>query len=125
MLFNPLLLVYAIPLILIWAYFEWRKRRKAAKAMRIMEEAQEAGLTEPASLHPVIDPALCLGCAACVKACPEKSILGIIDGKAKLIEPTHCVGHGACASSCPTKAITLGLRHRNAWCGHTFCDAKV
>lgn len=107
MLFNPLLLVYAIPLILIWAYFEGRKRRKAAKAMRIMEEAQEAGLTEPASLHPVIDPALCLGCAACVKACPEKSILGIIDGKAKLIEPTHCVGHGACASSCPTKAITL------------------
>jgi thioredoxin reductase (NADPH) len=107
MLFNPLLLVYAIPLILIWAYFEWRKRRKAAKAMRIMEEAQEAGLTEPASLHPVIDPALCLGCAACVKACPEKSILGIIDGKAKLIEPTHCVGHGACATSCPTKAITL------------------
>ena len=72
-----------------------------------MEEAQEAGLTEPASLHPVIDPALCLGCAACVKACPEKSILGIIDGKAKLIEPTHCVGHGACATSCPTKAITL------------------
>ena len=107
MLFNPLLLVYAIPLILIWAYFEWRKRRKAAKAMRIMEEAEEAGLTEPASLHPVIDPALCLGCAACVKACPEKSILGIIDGKAKLIEPTHCVGHGACATSCPTKAITL------------------
>lgn len=107
MSFNPLLLVYAIPLILIWAYFEWIKRRKAAKAMRIMEEAQEAGLTEPASLHPVIDPALCLGCAACVKACPEKSILGIIDGKAKLIEPTHCVGHGACATSCPTKAITL------------------
>lgn len=107
MSFNPLLLVYAIPLILIWAYFEWKKRRKAAKAMRIMEEAQEAGLTEPASLHPVIDPALCLGCAACVKACPEKSILGIIDGKAKLIEPTHCVGHGACATSCPTNAITL------------------
>lgn len=107
MLFNPLLLVYAIPLILIWAYFEWKKRRKAAKAMRILEEAQEAGLTEPASLHPVIDPALCLGCAACVKACPEKSILGIIDGKAKLIEPTHCVGHGACATSCPTNAITL------------------
>ena len=107
MLFNPLLLTYAIPLVLIWIYFEWRKRQKTAKAIRIMEEAQEAGLTEPASLHPVIDPALCLGCAACVKACPEKSILGIIDGKAKLIEPTHCVGHGACASSCPTNAIKL------------------
>jgi thioredoxin reductase/Pyruvate/2-oxoacid:ferredoxin oxidoreductase delta subunit len=105
--FNPLLLTYAIPLVLIWLYLGWNSRRKAAKAIRIMHEAQEAGLTEPASLHPVIDPALCLGCAACVKACPEKSILGIIDGKAKLIEPTHCVGHGACATSCPTDAITL------------------
>jgi thioredoxin reductase (NADPH) len=105
--FNPLLLTYAIPLVLIWLYLGWNNRRKAGKAIRIMHEAQEAGLTEPASLHPVIDPALCLGCAACVKACPEKSILGIIDGKAKLIEPTHCVGHGACATSCPTDAITL------------------
>ncbi len=105
--FNPLLLTYAIPLVLIWLYLGWNNRRKAGKAIRIMHEAQEAGLTEPASLHPVIDPALCLGCAACVKACPEKSILGIIDGKAKLIEPTHCVGHGACATSCPTNAITL------------------
>ena len=105
--FNPLLLTYAIPLVLIWIYLGWRNRRNAAKAIRVMTEAQEAGLTEPASLHPVIDPALCLGCAACVKACPEKSILGIIDGKAKLIEPTHCVGHGACATSCPTNAINL------------------
>lgn len=107
MSFNPLLLTYAIPLVLIWIYIAWDKRRKASKAMKVMTEAQEAGLTEPASLHPVIDPALCLGCAACVKACPEKSILGIIDGKVKLIEPTHCVGHGACATSCPTNAITL------------------
>jgi thioredoxin reductase (NADPH) len=107
MQFNLLLLTYAIPLVLIWLYLAWNNRRKSAHSIRIMHEAQEAGLTEPASLHPIIDPALCLGCAACVKACPEKSILGIIDGKAKLIEPTHCVGHGACATSCPTDAITL------------------
>ncbi len=104
---NPLLLTYAIPLILIWAIWYWVSKRNTARSLRIMEEAKEAGLTEPASLHPVIDPALCLGCGACVKACPEKSILGIVDGKALLIEPTHCVGHGACATSCPTDAITL------------------
>jgi thioredoxin reductase (NADPH) len=107
MSFNPLLLTYAVPLVLIWAFINWNNRRNAAHAIRVMHEAQEAGLTEPASLHPIIDPALCLGCAACVKACPEKSILGIIDGKAKLIEPSHCVGHGACATSCPTDAISL------------------
>jgi thioredoxin reductase/NAD-dependent dihydropyrimidine dehydrogenase PreA subunit len=58
-------------------------------------------------LHPVIDPNKCLGCAACVKACPETKILGIIGGKAKLINPTSCVGHGACARACPFTAITL------------------
>lgn len=107
MSFDPLLIFYAVPFGLIWALWHYSGVRKARAAIRVMEDAKEAGLTEPASLHPVIDPALCLGCAACVKACPEKQILGIIDGKAALIEPTHCVGHGACARSCPTDAITL------------------
>ncbi|WP_219894653.1 NAD(P)-binding domain-containing protein [Aquisediminimonas profunda] len=105
--FNPLLLAYAVPLVGLWLTFYIVSRRRTKRALAVMEEARIAGLTEPASLHPVIDPALCLGCAACVKACPEKSILGIIDGKAKLIEPSHCVGHGACATSCPTDAISL------------------
>jgi thioredoxin reductase (NADPH) len=104
---NPLLFVYALPLVAIWAIWFWLGGRRTKHAIAVMEEAKIAGLTEPASLHPVIDPALCLGCAACVKACPEKSILGIIDGKAHLIEPSHCVGHGACATSCPTDAISL------------------
>jgi thioredoxin reductase (NADPH) len=105
--FNPLLLAYALPLVGVWAIWYWLDQRHTKRSIAVMEEAKAAGLTEPASLHPVIDPALCLGCAACVKACPEKSILGIIDGKAALIEPSHCVGHGACATSCPTDAITL------------------
>jgi thioredoxin reductase/ferredoxin len=67
-------------------------------------------MTEPASLHPLIDPSLCLGCGACVKACPETShhdVLGLIDGKAVLIGPTECIGHGACKTACPFDAITL------------------
>lgn len=105
--FNPLLLAYAVPLLGLWLTFFIVSRRRTKRALAVMEEARIAGLTEPASLHPVIDPALCLGCAACVKACPERSVLGIIDGKARLIEPSHCVGHGACATSCPTDAISL------------------
>jgi thioredoxin reductase (NADPH) len=102
-----LLLVYALPLVAVWFAWNWQSRRVTRKSIAIMNEAKLAGLTEPVSLHPIIDPALCLGCGACIKACPEKSILGLIDGKAQLIEPTHCVGHGACATSCPTDAITL------------------
>jgi thioredoxin reductase (NADPH) len=78
------------------------KRNTAIKTANI-----EAGLMEPASLHPVIDPSACLGCASCVSACPEKTVLGVIGGKAELIEPTHCIGHGACKTACPTNAISL------------------
>ncbi|MEQ1641745.1 MAG: 4Fe-4S dicluster domain-containing protein, partial [Novosphingobium sp.] len=92
--FDPLLLIYVLPLLAIWANSVVRSRRNSSKALAVLDDNRQAGLIEPASLHPVVDPALCLGCGACVYACPEKKILGIIDGKAALIEPTMCVGHG-------------------------------
>ena len=81
-----------------------RKRSRRHAAM--LKEAVEAGLTEPPSLHPVVDLSVCMGSGACVRACPEKA-LGVIDGKGVLINPTHCIGHGACASACPVGAIKL------------------
>lgn len=82
-------------------------RRKETVSREIKKEQQEAGLMEPASLHPVIDPAICMGCAACVPACPEKNVIGIIHQKAELITPANCIGHGACKAACPVDAITL------------------
>ena len=105
--FNPLILYYALPLVLVWAAWVAAARIRSKRAAAVLADNQQAGLTEPSSLHPVIDPARCLGCASCVKACPEKKVLGIIDGKAKLIEPTRCIGHGACQTACPTDAISL------------------
>ena len=64
-------------------------------------------MTEPASLHPIINQNQCIGCGACVKACPEHNVLGIIRQKAELIGPTHCIGHGACKVACPMDAISL------------------
>ena len=107
MAFDRLLLVYAVPLLAIWLGWIVMRRRRSQRDLAVLEDNRQAGLIEPHSLHPVIDPALCLGCASCVRACPEKNILGIIDGKAALIEPTMCVGHGACQTACPTKAISL------------------
>lgn len=104
---NPQnILIYLLPLAAVMTFYFISRRKKEAAAIAQLQEIQEAGLTEPSSLHPVIDRHKCLGAAACVIACPEQAI-GIIRGKAVLVNPTHCIGHGACATACPHDAITL------------------
>ncbi len=98
---------YAVLAVAVFAIYLKMGARKTSKAVAIKTANIEAGLTEPSSLHPVIDPSMCLGCASCVSACPEKTVLGVIHSKAELIEPTHCIGHGACKTACPTGAISL------------------
>jgi len=85
-----------------------RKHRKLEKSsIERLEENERAGLNEPFSLHPVIDENRCIGCGACVEACPEETVLGLIQGKAVLVEASNCIGHGACKTACPTMAIEL------------------
>ncbi len=105
-----ILAVYALPLLLIYGWYLQRRRRKEVAPRSAMEESVAAGLLEPASLHPVINNAECIACAACVAACPEMpqhQVIGVIDGKAQLVSPSECIGHGACRDACPTHAITL------------------
>src|SRR6516225_9062321 len=104
---EPLLTYYAVPLAVIWALYLGFRKRGEIRSRSIRAEAVQAGLTEPTSLHPKIDPVKCLGCGACTRACPEGDVLGLIKGKAVLIEPTSCIGHGACKTACPTGAISL------------------
>jgi thioredoxin reductase (NADPH) len=99
-------IVYAVAIGVIWAVYLVTRQRTEARNRAAKEAAASAGW-EPVSLHPKIDPAKCLGCGACVKACPEGDILRMINRKAELIEPTHCIGHGACRDVCPYGAITL------------------
>ncbi len=98
---------YLLPLVGVYiVYLRWHQR-KHTRNLSTLQAATEAGLTEPPSLHPVVDPNRCLGSGACVRACPEGDVLGMIAGKAELINPTHCIGHGACNAACPHDAITL------------------
>jgi thioredoxin reductase (NADPH) len=102
--------IYAAPLLLTMIWYLRRHYRAERISREVHAEAKEAGLLEPASLHPIIDPVRCLGCGACVRACPEQPhhhVLGLIEGKAHLVSPTECIGHGACKSACPVDAITL------------------
>lgn len=103
---------YCLPLMLILGVYLLRQARTHQRSRRAQQDTLAAGLTEPASLHPVIDSSRCLGCGACVGACPEQpqhEVLGLIDGKAVLVGPTDCIGHGACKTACPFDAITLVL----------------
>jgi len=98
--------IYLIPLIIIAYLYLSGRKKKERESIATLNESIEAGLTEPPSLHPEINPNLCLGSGTCITACPEHAI-GMIKGKAVLVNPTHCIGHGACATACPHDAITL------------------
>lgn len=98
--------VYSFPILFIGLYALWQKR-KSYKNQKILTKNINEGLTEPASLHPVIKEEECIGCGACVAACPEGKVLGLVKGKAHLINPTKCIGHGACKVACPFNAIEL------------------
>jgi thioredoxin reductase (NADPH) len=104
---DPAQALYAAPLAAIWYYYGRSRQLETARSVTALSTAVDNGLHEPDSLHPWIDPAKCLGCGACVSACPEGDILGIINGRAQLIEPSSCIGHGACKASCPFDAISL------------------
>jgi thioredoxin reductase/NAD-dependent dihydropyrimidine dehydrogenase PreA subunit len=103
------LVYYLVPVLVVFFAVQIHLRaakRRSRRHAEVLKESQAAGLMEPPSLHPVVDPSICIGSGACVRACPEKA-LGIIDGKGLLINPSHCIGHGACAAACPVGAIKL------------------
>ena len=100
------LLIYALPFAGMLVWYLMRHRSREREGAERLAQAVEAGLNEPASLHPVIDPRRCLNSRACVAACPENAI-GIIDGKAQLVNAGACIGHGACMAACPHDAIQL------------------
>jgi thioredoxin reductase/ferredoxin len=101
---------YVIGIVLISAivYFYLKfNAKKSNQISRKIEKARELGFHEPLSLHPVINQDICIGSGACVAACPEHDILGIVNGKGTTINASRCVGHGACFHACPVQAITL------------------
>ena len=107
---NWIWIIYLAPLFFIWKWHTRKRRDIEVESRSAREHSVRTGLTEPVSLHPLIDPAKCVGCGECVKACPEQPdsrVLGMIDGKAELVSPSDCIGHGACKTACPVGAITL------------------
>ncbi|MEW6060804.1 MAG: NAD(P)-binding domain-containing protein [Bacteroidota bacterium] len=107
---NDILITILLTVVLVTAtvfpYLRWFKKKEAT-AREKFHQMKISGLHEASTMHPHIDALQCIGCAACVRACPEGDVLGIIEGKATLIHGAKCVGHGLCADACPVGAITL------------------
>jgi thioredoxin reductase (NADPH) len=99
-------IIIAVIFIVLFFYLNGYKKRTKVTTQKI-QKAKELGFHEPVSLHPVVDLETCIGSGACVAACPEKDILGIVSGQAHTINASRCVGHGACFHACPMQAITL------------------
>jgi thioredoxin reductase (NADPH) len=99
-------IILTVIFMILFFYLSSYKKRTKITTQKI-EKAKELGFHEPVSLHPVIDLETCIGSGACVAACPEKDILGIVSGQARTVNASRCVGHGACFHACPMQAITL------------------
>lgn len=97
-----------LAVIIIVPYFV-KFRRQQQYDQKRKEEAVRLGADRAIAQHPQIDQIRCIGCGACVAACPEGDVLGIVAGKATVINGLKCVGHGRCAEACPVEGITIGL----------------
>lgn len=67
------------------------------------DELNELGLDKyrgPSYPHPVIFADRCIGCQACVDACPH-DVLDIVDGVAAAVAPDLCMEDTACQAECP------------------------
>lgn len=70
------------------------------------EAATDASDGAHGRLHAVVRRDVCIGCGACVPACPETGAIRI-EGNVAVVEKALCQGHGACAVACPVGGIAL------------------
>jgi thioredoxin reductase/Pyruvate/2-oxoacid:ferredoxin oxidoreductase delta subunit len=83
--------------------------RRMQHQIQERDRAVRAGSAKAQLQHPVIDLSRCLGCGACVRACPEDGVLELVHGQAVVVNGSRCAGVSACARECPVGAITVTL----------------
>lgn len=103
----PVVLVALLVALLVYVLWSRLLGRRERVAKEILEDMAALGDVVPDTLYPRIDLDRCIGSGACVRACPEKQILEVVEGQARLLNPLACVGHGACVAACPVDAIKL------------------
>jgi thioredoxin reductase/Pyruvate/2-oxoacid:ferredoxin oxidoreductase delta subunit len=88
------------------------RRAELGRMQRRVSERERAvriGSAKAQLQHPIIDLTRCLGCGACVRACPEQGVLELVHGQAMVVNGARCTGVSACETVCPVDAITVTL----------------
>jgi len=80
-------------------------RKKLGDELRSIE-ARTKELKDLAQKIPKINLNTCNGCGACINACPNR-VLGLVNGKARVIHAEACTNCGLCTNSCPNNAIEI------------------
>jgi len=109
---TALILFGLVLIALLWLLAREERRSDSTRDHEVTEaitEARRTGSDRPLMQHPEIDPVQCIGCGACIAACPEHDVLGLVGGKAAIVNGANCIGHGRCAEACPVGAIRIGL----------------
>lgn len=105
----PLLIALALGLAMaaLWVHRRRSEIVRTASVLDAVSSAKQKGTHDARLRHPQIDLTRCIGCGACIEACPEDEVLGLAHGQAAVVHGARCVGHGECAKVCPTGAIAL------------------
>jgi thioredoxin reductase len=101
-------LVLALGVALLAVVARRAELRRMLARVQVRDRAVRAGAKAQLQ-HPVIDLSRCLGCGACVRACPEDGVLDLVHGQAVVVNGSKCAGVSACARECPVGAITVTL----------------
>jgi len=95
------------------------RRRRGATA----EPAKASALPAPARARlPVIDATTCLGCYACVDACPY-DVLEVERYVARVVRPDDCCGLTLCEQRCPNGSLLV--RERDAAIEPPLVDERL
>ena len=58
------------------------------------------------ALHAMVRADVCVGCGACVTACPVPGAMRL-EGKLAVVDRDLCQGHGECVRACPVNGVLL------------------
>jgi thioredoxin reductase/ferredoxin len=111
---TPLVIAAVAALLLALGAWIDDRRNRARRFAAVRPEA------EPPLVHSINDDR-CIGCEACVDACPTE-VLELVDHKARVIRFGDCVQCEQCMNACPTTALVM---HREGAAPQTLTVPEI